>query len=193
MTLRVLIVDDNSGRGEAVAEALRAEGCDVAGVVPDRIDLIEQVRATQADVIVCALDAASRDTIESMSALNRDEPRPVVMFVDKSEPGRIEEAMQAGVAAYVIEGLAPNRVKPVIDVAMARFRAHQQLQGQLHEAQSALAERKLLDRAKLILMKTRKMSEDEAHRTLRRLAMEQGKKLREVAESVISLSEMIKK
>ena len=192
MTLRILIIDDNSSRGEAVATALRADGCDVVGVIPDHGHITDNVRETGADVIVCALDSASRDAIESMGALHRDEPRPVIMFVDRSEPGRIEEAMQAGIAAYVIEGLAPHRVKPVIDVAIARFRAHQQLQEQLDEARLALSDRKMIDRAKLILIKQRRMTEDEAHRTLRRLAMEQGRKLRDVAESVISLSEMIK-
>ena len=192
MTLRVLIVDDSTSRGEAVAAALRADDCQVVGVVPEDGNLIENVRNTNADVIVCALDSASRDTIESMGALHRGEPRPVVMFVDRSEPGRTEQAMEAGIAAYVIEGLAPQRVKPVIDVAIARFRAHRQLQDQLDEARMALSDRKLIDRAKLILIKQRHMTEDEAHRSLRKLAMEQGRKLRDVAESVISLSDMIK-
>jgi response regulator NasT len=190
--LRILIVDDRSGQGEAVASGLRADGCLVVGVVPEGGNLIDHVRETNADVIVCALDSASRDTIESMGALHRDEPRPVVMFVDRSEPGRIEQAMEAGIAAYVIEGLSPQRVKPVIDVAIARFRAHRQLQEQLDEARMALSDRKLVDRAKLILVKQRHMSEDEAHRTLRRLAMDQGRKLRDIAESIISLHDMIK-
>ena len=127
-----------------------------------------------------------------MRALNRDEPRPVVMFVDRSDPASITAAMEAGVAAYVIEGLQPGRVRAVIDVAVARFQAHQALRAELDEARSALTERKLVERAKGVLMQTRKMSEDEAYRTLRRLAMDQGKRLADVAESVIAMAKLLR-
>ncbi len=192
MTLRVLLVDQKPDRAEAVALGLIADGYIVVGTVPSHADIVELVRTTGADVIVCDLDHASRDAIDAMSALHRDEPRPVVMFVDRTDPGSTEAAMQAGVAAYVVEGLAPSRVKAVIDVAVARFRAHQTLRAELEEARSALNERKLVDRAKGILMQTRKMSEDEAYRTLRRLAMDQGKKLAEAASNVIAMEKLLK-
>lgn len=192
MTLRILLVDDNAVRAELVRAGLEADGCVVIDVAPDVTDLVRRVRAAAADVIVCDFDAASRDAIESMRALNRDEPRPVVMFVDRSDPDSIAAAMAAGVAAYVIEGLAPGRVKAVVDVAIARFTAHQALKAELHEARSALSDRKLIDRAKGLLMQSRRMTEDEAYRTLRNLAMDQGKRLADVAESVITLAKVLK-
>jgi response regulator NasT len=192
MTLRVLLVDENAERAGAVRASLIESGCVVVAVLPHPSDLIQQVRAAAADVIVCDIDDPSRDIIESMRVLNRDEPRPVVMFVDRSDPACIAEAMKAGVAAYVIEGLAPNRVRAVIDVAVARFRGHQELKTELERAKSALSERKLVERAKGILMETRGMTEDEAYRTMRRLAMDQGKRLTDVASTVISLAEILR-
>ena len=192
MGLRVLLIDDNAERAAAVTAGLAADGCEVVALRPDHADIVAQVRAARAEVIVCDLDHASRDAIESMRALNRDEPRPVVMFVDRSDPASITAAMEDGVAAYVIEGLQPGRVRAVIDVAVARFQAHQALRAELDEARSELTERKLVERAKGVLMQTRKMSEDEAYRTLRRLAMDQGKRLADVAESVIAMAKLLR-
>jgi len=185
-------VDKNAERAQAVAAGLVADGCEVVGVVPDHADIVSLVRATGADVIVCDLDHASRDAIDSMQALHRDEPRPVVMFVDRTDSGSTEAALKAGVAAYVVEGLSPTRVRAVIDVAVARFKAHQGLRAELHEAKTALNDRKLVERAKGLLMQTRKMSEEEAYRTLRRLAMDQGKKLSETATNVIAMEKLLK-
>ena len=192
MRLRILLVDDNAERAQAVAQGLLADGCEVVGVVPDHADIVSLVRSTGADVIVCDLDHASRDAIDSMQALHRNEPRPVVMFVDRTDPGSTEAALQAGVAAYVVEGLSPTRVRAVIDVAVARFKSHQGLRAELQEARTALNDRKLVERAKGLLMLTRKMSEEEAFRTLRRLAMDQGKKLSETAANVIAMEKLLK-
>ncbi len=192
MTLRILLVDDNAERAEAVAAGLRADGCTIVGVVPNTGSLVQAVRNLTAEVIVCDLDSPSRDAIESVQALHRDEPRPVVMFVDRSDPASITEAMDAGVAAYVIDGLAPGRVRAVVDVAVARFKAYQALRSELGQMRSALSERKLVERAKGLLMQTRRMSEDEAYRTLRQLAMDQGKKLSDVAENVIALAKVLR-
>ncbi len=192
MTLRVLLVDDNAERAAAVTAGLEADGCEVVALLPDHADIVDQVRSTGAQVIVCDLDHASRDAIDSMRALHRDEPRPVVMFVDRTDPGSISAAMEAGVAAYVVEGLSPRRVRAVIDVAVVRFQAHQALRAELAEARSALSDRKLVERAKGLLMQTRRMSEDEAYRALRRLAMDQGKRLTEVAENVIAMVKLLK-
>ena len=192
MTLRVLLIDDNANRAGAIRDGLEAGGCSVVGILPDHAGLVQRVRDAAADVIVCDLDDPSRDVIESMHALHRDEPRPVVMFVDRADPGSIQEAMAAGVAAYVIEGLSPSRVRPVIDVAIARFRAHQALRSELADARTALSDRKVIERAKGILMQTRHMSEEDAYRTLRRLAMDQGKRLGDIAASVVSLAKVLK-
>jgi response regulator NasT len=192
MTLRVLLVDDNAERAAAVTAGLEADGCMVVALLPDHADIVEQVRSSGAQVIVCDLDHASRDAIDGMRALHRDEPRPVVMFVDRTDPGSISAAMEAGVAAYVVEGLSPSRVRAVIDVAVVRFQAHQALRAELAEARSALSERKLVERAKGLLMQTRRMSEDEAYRALRRLAMDQGKRLAAVAENVIAMAKLLR-
>ncbi len=190
--LRVLLVDDNAERARAVADGLAAQGCVIVGTVPEPADLVRRVREGAVDVVVCDLDSPSRDALESMGALHRDEPRPVVMFVDRSDPDSIGAAMQAGVAAYVIEGLSPARVKSVVDVAVARFAAHQALKAELAAARTALSERKLIERAKGILMSSRSMSEAEAFAALRGLAMDRGRKLAEVADSVVALEAMLR-
>ncbi len=184
--MRILLVDGNAERAASVAAGLAADGCTVAAVLADTADLVAAVRRHGAQVIVCDIDAPSRDALESMRALYRDEPRPVVMFVDRSEPDSIVEAMEAGVAAYVIEGLAPHRVRSVVDVAVARFAAHQSMRAELAEARQELADRKLVEHAKALLMTARGLSEKEAYRRLRRLAMDQGRRLRDIAEGIVA-------
>jgi response regulator NasT len=190
--LRVLLIDDNVARAAAVRVGLEADGCVVVGHLQDVTDLVVQVRRAAADVIVCDIDNPSRDEIESMRALQRDEPRPVVMFVDQSDPASIGAAMQAGVAAYVIEGLAPHRVRSVVDVAIARFGAHQALRAELAEAREALAERKVIERAKGILMRARGLDEEAAFRTLRTMAMEQGQRLVDVAQGIVTVGSLLR-
>ena len=189
--MRVLLVDDNAERAKAVQTSLVAEGCVVVAIVPDASDLVTEVRRYTAEVIVCDLDSPSRDALESLRALQRDEPRPVAMFVDRSDPASMVAAVDAGVAAYVVEGLEPHRVKSVLDVAMARFRAHQTLRAERDTARDALELRLRLERAKRILMQRRGMTEDAAHRSLRRLAMDQGKRLADVATDIISIEDML--
>lgn len=185
--LRVLLIDDDAERA-AIGAELRRDGCDVVDAAPG--DLVAQVRAAGAGVIVCDLDNPSRDAMEPMRALDRDEPRPMVMFVGRSDVDAVAAAMEANVAAYVIEGLAPGRARAVIDVAVARFRAHQSLKAELHEARAALSDRKLVEGAKAVLMRTRRMGEDEARRALRRLAMDQGKKLGEVLATIVAAAKV---
>ena len=191
MSLRVLLVDDNPDRAAAVRQALEAHGCVVAAVVPDASALVEAVRRSAAEVIVCGLDSPSRDTLESLRALHRDEPRPVARCVDRSDPDSMVAAVEAGVAAYVVEGLAPARVKSVLDVAMAQFRAHQALRSELQAARGALEAREMTDRAKRLLMQTRGMSEDAAHRALRKMAMDRGKRLADIAADVIAMADIL--
>ena len=183
--VRVLLVDNDAERAAAVRDGLLVEGCAVVEIVSHPVDLVHHVRRARADVIVCDIDSPSRDALESMHALNRDEPRPVVMFVDRSDADSIARAMQAGVAAYVIEGLVPRRVKAVVDVAVARFQAHQSLRTELEEMRTALEGRKLIDRAKAALMRSRQLSEPEAYRALQRAAMNRGQKLTDAAAAIL--------
>lgn len=183
--MRVLLVDGEPDRAAAVKSGLEAAGCTVVAVAPDVADLTRLVREAAADVIVCDLDDPGRDALESMRALNRDEPRPVVVFAARGEPDQIEAAIEAGVAAYVVEGLAPNRVRPVIEVAIRRFRAHQALRARLEQAEATLADRVVIERAKGVLMQRRRLSEEEAYRMMRRWAMDRGEKLAQVAQQFL--------
>lgn len=184
--MRVLLVDGIAGRAALVAAGLAEAGCEVVAVEQDARDLTRRVRESGAEVIVCDLDDPGRDALESMGALHRDEPRPVVLFANRGEPEQIEAALEAGVAAYVVEGLAPNRVRPVIEVAIRRFRAHQALREELETTRTTLAARKLIDAAKARLMETRRVSEQEAYRRLRRMAMDRGIRLAEAAKTILS-------
>nr|WP_249731824.1 ANTAR domain-containing protein [Roseococcus sp. SDR] len=180
------MVDGEPERAEAVRLGLEAAGCAVVAIAPDVADLTARVRASQADVIVCDLDDPSRDALESMRALNRDEPRPVVLFAERGAPEQIEAALEAGVAAYVVEGLAPARVRPVLEVAIRRFRAHEALRAQLAEARATLEERDQIAAAKRRLMRDEGLSEPEAHRRLQRMAMERRLKLGPMAAAYLN-------
>jgi two-component system, response regulator / RNA-binding antiterminator len=179
-------VDSDGDRATAVQAGLVAAGCTVVGIASGTADLTRAVRESGAEVIVCGLDDPSRDELEGMRALHRDEPRPVVLFAEKAEPAQIEAALEAGVAAYVVEGMAPSRVRPVIEVAIRRFRAHQALREELAEARQGLEERRLVDRAKVALMQRHRLTEPEAYRRLRRMAMDTGQKLGAVAATILT-------
>ncbi len=183
--MRVLLVDGDGERAAAVSAALRATGCEVVAVAPDAADLTRGVRDSGAEVIVLDLDEPSRDALESMRALHRDEPRPVVVFAARADPDQIASALEAGVAAYVVEGLSPERVRPVMEVAILRFRAHQALRRELADARAGLAERELVDAAKLRLMRRDRMTEPDAHRALRRAAMQRRMRLADLAAEIM--------
>jgi two-component system, response regulator / RNA-binding antiterminator len=169
-----------------VQTGLEAAGFTVVDVASDATDLTRLVRESEAEIIVCDLDDPSRDALECMRALNRDEPRPVIVFAERGEPEQIEAALEAGVAAYVVDGLSPARVRPVLEVAIRRFRAHQALRDALDEARATLAERTLIERAKGVLMQRRRLSEGEAYHLMRRWAMDGGQRLVAVAERVLA-------
>jgi two-component system, response regulator / RNA-binding antiterminator len=190
--LKVLIVVDAPARAAILEEALTRAGCGFGGIVAPTDDLATIVRERQPDIIIIDVGSPSRGTLESLRAINRDLPRPVVMFVDHSDNGTIEEAMRAGVSAYVIDGLNARRVKPIIDVAIARFKEYQALRSELERTKTSLQDRKTIERAKGILMEQRRISEDEAYRTLRRLAMEQSRRVVDVAAQLITFAQVLK-
>lgn len=190
--LRVLVVDEARERAAVLEDGLAQAGCIVLAVVKPGEDLARIVRERQPDVIIIDIDSPGRDTLESLRALNRDLPRPIVMFVDTSDSTMIEEAMKAGVSAYVIDGLNAQRVKPVIDVAIARFKEYQALRDELERTKTSLNDRKIIERAKGILMEQRRISEDEAYRALRRLAMEQNQRLADVARHLVTFAQLLK-
>jgi len=188
--MRLLLVDPDPARAALVAEGLS----DMRPLEIRRTSgLVEaEVREFQPDVVVVACDSPDRDTIESLREATQSNPRPVVMFVDRSEPGRAEEAVRAGVAAYIVDGLQPARVRSILEVAMSRFQLMQQLRADLAKAQSDLASRKTVERAKGLLMKERQIGEEEAYALLRKLAMNTGRPVAAVAADLLSFHGVLK-
>jgi response regulator NasT len=188
--MRVLIVDPDEARAALVAQGL-------AGIKPlevRRMAAFDEAQAADfaADVIVIASESPDRDTLESLREANAHNPRPVVMFVDRSAPGLAEAAVDAGVAAYVVDGLSANRVRQVLEVAMSRFSLMQKLRTDLEKAQADLAARKSIERAKGLLMKERGLDEEGAFRLLRKLAMDTGRPLGAVASDLIAYADVLK-
>ncbi len=188
--MRVLLVDDEPRRAGTLRAALEAAGHEVIGPFSEALDLLARVRQLSPDVVIIDHDSPDRDTLEHVCTVTRDDPRPIVMFTQDREGAMIREALQAGVSAYVVDGLAPERLRPILDVAVARFEQHHALRRELDEARASLAERKVLDRAKGILMKQRRCSEDEAYRLLRKAAMDSNKRLADVAEQLVAMSKL---
>jgi len=188
--MRVLVIDPDPARAALVAEGLG--GDDMPEVRQTaRFDAAE-VAAFSPDVIVVACDSADRDTLESLREAGEANPRPVVMFADRSEPGLAEQAIRAGVAAYVVDGLAPGRVRSIVEVAMTRFALMQQLRGDLAKAKANLESRKVVDRAKGLLMKERGLDEDAAYKLLRKLAMDKGRPIGAVAADLLAFAGILK-
>ncbi len=190
--MRVIIIDPDEARAALVAEGL-------AGVRPlevRRASALEDVEADLAsfapDVIVIACDSPDRDTLESLREATGANPRPVVMFVDRSSPGLAEAAIEAGVAAYVVNGLSPGRVRSVLEVAMRRFQLMQGLRSELEKAKADLASRKAIERAKGLLMKERGIDEDAAFQALRKLAMDSGRSLGAVAADLVTYAGLLR-
>ena len=188
--MRVLVIDPDPARAALVAEGL--DGVDPLEVRQSALfDAIEVARFSP-DIIVVACDSADRDTLESLREAGETNPRPVVMFADRSEPGLAEQAIRAGVAAYIVDGLSPARVRPILEVAMTRFSLMQQLRGDLAKAKANLESRKVVDRAKGLLMKERGLDEDAAYKLLRKLAMDTGRPIGAVATDLLTFAGVLK-
>jgi two-component system, response regulator / RNA-binding antiterminator len=188
--MRVLLVDPDPARAALVAEGL-------AGVQPLEVRQAavfdpHDAAVFEPDVIVVASDSPDRDTIDSLRQASVAKPRPVVMFVDRSEPGFAEEAVRAGVSAYVVDGLAAGRVRAVLEVAMSRFQLMNQLRQDLEKAKADLASRKTVERAKALLMKERGLEEEGAYRLLRKLSMDSGRPLGAVAADLLTFAGVLK-
>jgi response regulator NasT len=190
--MRVLVIDPDKARAALVAEGL-------ADVKPLEVRSAPSFEAAEADiadfapdVIVIACDSPDRDTLESLRGQTLHNPRPVVMFVDRSAPGLADAAIEAGVAAYVVDGLSAKRVRPILEVALTRFQLMQKLRTDLTKAQADLAARKSIDRAKGLLMKERGLDEDAAYQLLRKLAMDAGRPMGAVAADLIAYASVLK-
>ena len=184
--LRVMLVDNEPERARMVCLALESEGYQVISQRDSALGLTAAVARDEPDVVIIDMDSPDRDTLENMSVLSEHAPRPIVFFASAAGDSQtIQAAVRAGVSAYVVDGLQPKRVRSVVDVAIARFQEFQALRAQLLETRTALDERKLIDRAKGLVMRHQGCDEDEAYRTLRKLAMDRSEKLSAVARYVI--------
>src|SRR5271170_2698871 len=187
MALRVLLVDQEPDRASTLERVLRDEGYDLVGKVAPDPEFVARVRALAPDIIIVDMALPDRDTLEYMAMITRDQPKPIVMFADASDETMIGRAVKAGVSAYVVDGVEPQRVKPILDVAIAQFREFQALRDELAQTKTTLAGRKVIDRAKGLLMAERGLSEDQAYRELRKLAMDRGMRLTDVAENLLAV------
>lgn len=189
--LSILVIDESRTRAAEICAGLALAGHQVAAVLSSALDLSEQVQAIQPDVILIETDSPSRDTLEHLATLNRDLPRPVIIFAQEGDAEAIRHAMKAGVAAYVVDGLETARLKPIVEVAVARFEEEQALRRELAAASQKLSERKLVERAKGLLMQKRGLAEEEAYRALRKLAMDRGRPLAEVSRDLIEMAKVL--
>ena len=189
--IKVLLVDDSPERTAILRAALEKARYRVAAVLESPLELLKAVEAHAPDIIIIDTDSPSRDVLEQVVMVSRDQPRPIVMFSSDGDSDTIRDAVKAGVSAYIVDGLAAGRVKGIIDVAVARFDEYQRLVAELAEANLKLSERKLVDRAKGILMKSRGFNEDEAYHALRKLAMTRKKRMGDAAKMVIDMEDLL--
>lgn len=189
--LSVLVIDENQIRASIIEAGLRDAGHDQVTLVKDVNGIAQRIGDLEPDVIVIDLENPNRDMLESMFQLSRAVKRPIAMFVDRSDQASIEAAVEAGVSAYVVDGLRQERVKSILDMAISRFNAFSRMERELDAARNELAERKLIERAKGILMRTKGIGEDEAHALLRKTAMNQNRRLSEIAQSLVTASSLL--
>ena len=189
--LSILIIDENHIRASLIEDGLREAGHDRVTLIHDVNEVARTIQATMPDVIVIDLENPKRDTLEHFFSLSRAVQRPIAMFVDRSDGAMIEKAVEAGVSAYVVDGLKKERVKPILDMAISRFNAFSRLTRELEQARSELDDRKIIEQAKGILMRTRGLSEANAHALLRSTAMNQNRRMIDIAQSLVTAADLL--
>jgi len=190
-SLRVLLIDDGAHRVRDIAEALIQQGHTVVGVLAEATRIHEAVQTLAPDVVIVDAESPTRDTLENLALLSERAPRPVVMFAEDEAGDAMRAALRAGVSAYVVAGLSPQRLLPVMQVAQARFEQEQQLRQELQAARSSSGQRQQVEKAKQILMRQLGLSEPEAHRRLQKLAMDRGVTAFAVALQVIDAHQLL--
>ena len=190
-SLTVAVVDPSRARAAIVEEGLRISGVETVVVIPDTAGLFERLVSVDPDVVVIDLESPGRDLLEEMFQLSRSIDRPVAIFVDRSDAATIAAAVEAGVSAYVVDGLEPKRVGSIVELAISRFNAQGRLRRELSDAKNELARRKLVERAKGVLMKAKGIPEDEAYALLRRTAMNEKRKISEIAQALITSADLL--
>ena len=182
----ILVIDENPDSAAIVERGLVESGYTRVSRIGTSYNLVERIQALAPDIIIIDLENPDRDTLEQMFQVSRVIARPIAMFVDQSDSNTIREAVEAGVSAYVVDGLRQDRIRPIVEMAISRFNAFDQLRRERDEAKAKLNDRKLIDRAKGLLMQEKGLSEDEAYNLLRKNAMKQNRKISEIAQSVIT-------
>ena len=190
--LSVVLIDDNPARAEIVESGLRDAGYVLLARLDGTYDLATRVSVLQPDVIVISIDNPGRDAIEDLRRTTEQQPRPIALFADRSDPATIAAGMEAGVSAYVVKGLTQDRVQPVVDVAVAHFNRYHAMREELERARLSLVERKTVDRAKGLLMEQKGIGEEAAYKLLRKLAMDQNKRIGEVAQDLLTYARALK-
>lgn len=190
--LKIVIVDESPIRAAILEGGLREAGFLQVVRIDEMTNLLKRIYAIDPDVILIDLENPSRDVLEQMFQVSRVVKRPVAMFVDQSDSASIQASVDAGVSAYIVGGLKKERIKNILDLCISRFNAFSRLQDELDRTKSALEERKVIDRAKGILMKAKNITEEDAYGLMRRTAMNEKKKIAEIAQSVITAAEMFK-
>lgn len=189
--LSIIVVEADRDRAMLIVDSLREAGDYEIFVISEPTGLARQIQARQPDIVLIDLENPSRDRLEELALASGPLDRPVAMFVDRSADGLTDAAIEVGVSAYVVDGLKAQRVKPILDAAIARFRMFQRMRTELAETKRALEERKVIDRAKGMLMKARGVGEDEAYALLRKAAMDQGRKVADVAQALVTAASLL--
>jgi two-component system, response regulator / RNA-binding antiterminator len=191
-SFKIVIVDKNPIRAAILEDGLREAGHVQVVHIDETSHLLQRIYTLDPDVILIDLENPSRDVLEQMFQMSRVVKRPIAMFVDQSDRASIEAAVDAGVSAYIVGGLRKERVQNILDLCISRFNAFSRLEGELEKTRSQLEERKVIDRAKGILMKAKNLTEENAYALLRKTAMNENKKIAEVAQAVITAAELFK-
>lgn len=189
--LTVAVVEADRDRALMIVDSLREAGDHEVAVIGDTTGLARRLTELGPDVVLIDISNPNRDTLEELALASGPKERPVAMFVDQSDSQTTRSAIDAGVSAYVVDGLRKDRIKPILDAAVARFQLFARMRIELETTKAALAERKVIDRAKGLLMKARGLSEDEAYALLRKTAMDQGRKVADVAQSLVTAAELL--
>ncbi|MGB7502038.1 MAG: ANTAR domain-containing protein [Azonexus sp.] len=189
--LTVLVIDESRSRAGEICAGLALAGYQVAAILAGAENLTAEVERLQPDVILIDTESPSRDTLEHLAAMNKNMPRPVVVFTQEEARETMRDALKAGVSAYVVDGLDPKRIKTIVDVARVRFEDTQALRRELDEVSKKLSDRKLVDKAKGVLMKARGLDEDAAYHAMRKLAMERSQPLVKVARDIIDMARVL--
>src|SRR6201996_8860631 len=189
---KIAIVDESPIRAAILEEGLREAGYTDVVRIEEMQSLLSRIYALDPDVIVIDLENPSRDVLEQMFQVSRAVKRPIAMFVDQSDSASIQASVDAGVSAYIVGNLQKDRIKTILDLCVSRFNAFSRLQGELDRAKSALEERKVIDRAKGILMKAKDLTEEQAYALMRKTAMNENKKIAEIAQSIITAADLLR-